>query len=69
MEYALFAFHRDSPVLARKGMAWVAATRGHIYYRRGCSAANRLSSVDLIYFRTERDAQRAGYHRSTARGC
>ncbi|HUL02940.1 MAG TPA: hypothetical protein VLV16_06895 [Gemmatimonadales bacterium] len=67
MQYALFAFLRDSPVLARKGMAWVAALHGHIYYRRGCSSANRLSSA-LVYFRTERDAQRAGYHRSTSRG-
>lgn len=69
MEYALFAFHRDSPVLARKGMAWVAAVRGRIYYRRGCSAANSLLSANLIYFRTEREAQMAGYRRSTARGC
>ena len=68
MRYALFAFLRDSPVVAQKGMAWVATSRGHIYYRRGCSTANRLPSANLIYFRTEQEAQRAGYHRSTSRG-
>ena len=70
MRYALVAFFRDSPVVAQKdGMAWVASSRGHTYYRRGPSAANRLSFANLIYFRTEPDAQRAGYHRSTSHGC
>ena len=60
----------DTTAVAPKdGAAWVASTRGHTYYRRGCSAANSLSPTNLIYFRTEEEAQRAGYHRSTSRGC
>jgi len=60
----------DSTAVAqRDSMAWVASSRGHTYYRRGCSTANRLSTANLIYFRTEQEAQRAGYHRSTSRGC
>jgi len=49
--------------------AWVGSTHGHTYYRRGCGTANRLSPANVIYFNTEEEAQRAGYHRSTSRGC
>ncbi len=60
----------DSTAVApTNSMAWVASSRGHTYYRRGCSTANRLSSANLIYFQTEEEAQRAGYRRSTSRGC
>ena len=60
----------DSTAVApTNNMAWVASSRGHTYYRRGCSTANRLSPANLIYFRTEEEAQRAGYRRSTSRGC
>ena len=60
----------DSTAIAPKdGAAWVASSRGHTYYRRGCSTANRLSPGNLIFFRTEEEAQRAGYRRSTSRGC
>ena len=59
----------DSTAVAQEGMAWVASSRGHTYYQRGCSTANRLSRTNLIYFRTEEEAQRAGYRRSTSRGC
>ena len=60
----------DSTAIAPTNtMAWVASPRGHTYYRRGCSTANRLSSANVIYFRTEEEAQRAGYRRSTSRGC
>jgi hypothetical protein len=70
VRYALLAFFRDSPVVAQKNkMAWVASSRGHTYYRRGRSTANGLSSVNVIYFSTELEAERAGYHRSTSRGC
>ena len=62
--------HGDSAAVAQNdSMAWVASSRGHTYYRRGCGTANRLSPANLIYFRTEEEAQRAGYHRSTSRGC
>jgi hypothetical protein len=60
----------DSTAVAQKdSMAWVASSRGHTYYRRGCTTAKRLSPANLIYFRSEQEAQRAGYHRSTSRGC
>ncbi len=60
----------DSTAVApTNSTAWVASSRGHTYYRRGCSTANRLSPANVIYFRTEEEAQRAGYHRSTSRGC
>src|SRR2546425_1544314 len=46
----------DSTVVASKdSAAWVASSRGHTYYRRGCSTANRLSSEYVIYFRTEEE--------------
>ncbi len=56
----------DSTAVAQ---AWVASSRGHTYYRRGCTTAKRLSPANLIYFRTEEEAKRAGYRRSTSRGC
>ncbi len=60
----------DSTAVApTNNMAWVASSRGHTYYRPGCSTANRLSPANLIYFRTEEEAQQAGYRRSTSRGC
>jgi hypothetical protein len=69
VRYTLLAFLRDSPVVAPKhSMAWVASSRGHTYYRRGRAATRHLSSGNLIYFPTEQEAQRAGYHRSTSHG-
>ena len=59
----------SSAVAPTTEMAWVASSRGHTYYRRGCSTANRLSPGNLIYFRTEEEAQRAGYRRSRSHGC
>ena len=60
----------STPAVAQNdSMAWVASSRGHTYYKRGCGTAKRLSPANLIYFRTEEEAQRAGYHRSTSRGC
>jgi hypothetical protein len=60
----------DSTAVASKAtMVWVASSRGHTYYRRECKTENRLSRANLVYFRTEEEAQRAGYRRSTSRGC
>ena len=60
----------DSTAVApADSMAWVASSRGHSYYRRGCTTAKRLSPANLIYFHTEEEAQRAGYRRSASRGC
>ena len=56
-------------VAPTSGMAWVASSRGHTYYRRGCSTAKRLAAANLVYFPTEEDAHQAGYRRSTSRGC
>ena len=62
--------HGASPADApTTSSAWIGSSRGHTYYRRGCSTANRLSPANLIYFRTEKEAQRAGYRRSRSRGC
>lgn len=58
--------HQPAPM---DSMPWVASSRGHTYYRRGCSTANRLAPQNVIYFRTEQDAQKAGYHRSRSKGC
>jgi methylphosphotriester-DNA--protein-cysteine methyltransferase len=49
--------------------AWAASRIGSTYYRSTCSAARRLSAKNLIYFKSEEEAQKAGYHRSTSRGC
>src|SRR5207248_200309 len=49
--------------------AWVASSRGHAYYKHGRSGANRLTPSNRVHFRTEEEAQRAGYRRSTPRGC
>jgi hypothetical protein len=51
------------------GMAWVASSRGEVYYRRGCRNANRLVAENRVYFRTEEEAKRAGYRRSGSPGC
>jgi len=59
----------STAVATTSSVVWVASSRGHTYYRRGCSTANRLSPANLIYFRTEEEARRAGYSRSTSRGC
>ncbi len=48
---------------------WVASTKGHTYYRAGCAGAKKLSEKNRAYFKTEEDAQQAGYSRSTAKGC
>ena len=48
---------------------WVASRRGTTYYRNGCSGGNQLAAQNRIYFRTEEEAQAAGYRRSSQRGC
>jgi len=61
------------PLLTRLQLSdtlqWVASSQGQVYYRRGCSTANALSPKNRIYFRTEKEAQKAGYKRSKSRGC
>jgi methylphosphotriester-DNA--protein-cysteine methyltransferase len=47
----------------------VASSRGHVYYRVGCSGARKLSPANLVYFKTEDEAQKAGYRHSATKGC
>ena len=49
--------------------AFVGSVRGSTYYRAGCAGARKLSAANLRYFKTEEDAQKAGYSRSRQRGC
>jgi hypothetical protein len=48
---------------------WTASTKGHTYYRTGCSTANKLAVKNRIYFKSEEEANKAGYSRSRSRGC
>lgn len=48
---------------------WVASRRGAVYYKTGCRGANNLVVQNRIYFQSEKEAQAAGYRRSTASGC
>jgi hypothetical protein len=59
----------ESPAPDSASGSWVASTRGHTYYRVGCSGASKLSSANRIYFKTEADAKKAGLTRSTQKGC
>lgn len=49
--------------------AWVASSRGRVYYRNGCKAAAKLSDANRVYFKTEEAAQAAGLTRSSSKGC
>ena len=55
----------DAPARAR----FVASSRGQVYYLLACSAAQRLSPANRIYFETEEEAVGVGYRPSTASGC
>ena len=48
---------------------WTASSRGKTYYKAGCSGANKLSASNVIRFKSEDEAQKAGYHRSATKGC
>ena|ERR1017187_9883482 len=60
---------RGSTSVATAGAAWIASNRGTTYYRSGCSGANKLSPSNRIAFKSEEEAQKAGYHRSKTKGC
>ena len=49
-------------------LSWVGSSRGEVYYRRGCGNADRLTPENRV-FRTEEEAKRAGYRRSSSPGC
>jgi len=48
---------------------WVASTRGRLYYKPDCASAKDLSPLNLRYFKSEDEAKKEGYTRSTAKGC
>lgn len=50
-------------------MPWVGSSRGRTYYRRGCRGASSLTPANRIYFRSEEEAQKAGYRRSAQADC
>jgi hypothetical protein len=50
-------------------MPWVGSSRGRTYYRRGCRGASGLTPANRIYFRSEEEAQKAGYRRSAQADC
>jgi hypothetical protein len=58
-----------TPLAPNSEARWVASSRGQKYYLSTCSAARRLSPANRIYFKTEEDAQEAGYTKSATRGC
>lgn len=58
-----------STVATASDGGWVASSRGHTYYRAGCGGAKKLSPANLIYFKSEADAQRAGLRHSVQDGC
>ncbi len=49
--------------------AFVASSRGTVYYPRGCPAWERLSSDNRIWFGSEQAARAAGYTRTSSRQC
>lgn len=48
---------------------WVASTKGHVYYRRDCQAAQRLAVANRRYFHNISEAEAAGYRRSKSEDC
>jgi hypothetical protein len=55
----------------RDPRAWVAVEGATIYYpnQYTCEPSRTLTVSGRVYFRTEAEAQRAGYRRSEERGC
>lgn len=48
---------------------WVGSSKGKTYYRAGCRGASKLAAKNLISFKSEEDAKKAGYTHSRQRGC
>jgi serine/threonine protein kinase len=51
----------------RRAHPWAALPEGRYYFRSSCSLA--LEAPELIYFRTEEQAQATGREKSTVQGC
>ena len=56
---------QDAPADA----AFLASSRGQVYYPRACDAWRDLPRANLVGFSSEAEAQRAGYRRTTNRRC
>ena len=48
---------------------WVGSSKGKTYYRAGCAGARKLAAKNLVHFKSEEDAKKAGYTHSRQRGC
>ena len=48
---------------------WVAENGGKKYFKAGCAASRKLAPVKEVWFKTEVDAKKAGFVRSTKKGC
>lgn len=48
---------------------WIGSSAGHTYYHAGCSGAKSLKPANVIHFKTEADAKKAGYTHSAQKGC
>jgi hypothetical protein len=55
-------------VAAQRG-DWVGSSKGKTYYRAGCAGARKLAVKNLVHFKSEEDAKKAGYTHSRQRGC
>ncbi len=51
------------------GAQYVASNRGQVYYWLGCNAWQNLSTANLVYFKTAKEASEAGYRPSASSGC
>lgn len=47
----------------------IGAKNGDTFFRYGCSAAEKIPLSERVYFGTRGEAKRAGYHKSTVKGC
>lgn len=56
-------------IAAPADAAFVALSRGRVYYRAGCSGARKLSPANLLYFASREEAEAAGYTPSRSKGC
>lgn len=50
-------------------MQFIASSRGKVYYWKGCNAWQSLSPSNRVYFRTQQEAEGAGYRPSGQTGC
>ncbi len=51
------------------GKPWVASSKGKTYYWSSCTAAQRLSPANRLYFASESAAEAAGYRLSATKAC